>query len=55
MELVVAIKCGGANIPAANALGHVFGYAAGLELKCHDMQDEAKATRRPCQSPVATG
>jgi fumarylpyruvate hydrolase len=47
MELVVAIGKGGAEIPAANALDHVFGYAAGLDLTRRDLQDEAKAARRP--------
>jgi len=47
MELVVAIGTGGADIPAEAALSHVFGYAAGLDLTRRDLQDEAKAARRP--------
>lgn len=47
MELVVAIGTGGADIAPAEALSHVFGYAAGLDLTRRDMQDEAKAARRP--------
>jgi fumarylpyruvate hydrolase len=47
MELVVAIGTGGANIPAAEALGHVWGYAAGIDMTRRDMQNDAKATRRP--------
>jgi fumarylpyruvate hydrolase len=47
MELVVAIGRGGAGIAAADALDHVFGYAAGLDLTRRDLQDEAKAARRP--------
>jgi fumarylpyruvate hydrolase len=47
MELVVAIGRGGADIPTEEALDHVFGYAAGLDLTRRDMQDEAKAQRRP--------
>ena len=47
MELVVAIGQGGADVPAADALGLVFGYAAGLDLTRRDLQDEAKAMRRP--------
>jgi len=47
MELVVAIGTGGADIPADAALSHVFGYAAGLDLTRRDLQDEAKAARRP--------
>jgi fumarylpyruvate hydrolase len=47
IELVVAIGQGGANIDAADALGHVYGYAVGIDLTRRDMQDEAKAMRRP--------
>ncbi len=47
MELVVAIGQAGADVPAAAALGLVFGYAAGLDLTRRDLQDEAKAMRRP--------
>ena len=32
MELVVAIGTGGDNIPAEQALDHVFGYAVGLDM-----------------------
>lgn len=47
IELVVAIGTGGADIPASNALHHVWGYAVGVDLTRRDLQDEAKATRRP--------
>jgi fumarylpyruvate hydrolase len=47
MELVVAIGAGGAEIAVGDALGHVFGYAAGIDLTRRDLQDEAKAARRP--------
>jgi len=47
MELVVAIGTGGAGIVAADALNHVYGYAAGIDLTRRDLQDEAKAARRP--------
>ncbi len=47
MELVVAIGKGGKDIAAAEALAHVYGYAAGLDLTRRDLQDEAKAMRRP--------
>lgn len=47
MELVVAIGAGGADVAAADALELVFGYAAGLDLTRRDLQDAAKATRRP--------
>jgi fumarylpyruvate hydrolase len=47
MELVVAIGKGGKDIEVKDALTHVYGYAAGLDLTRRDMQDEAKAMRRP--------
>ena len=47
VELVVAIGTGGHDIPAEKALAHVFGYAVGLDLTRRDLQDEAKAARRP--------
>jgi fumarylpyruvate hydrolase len=47
MELVVAIGRGGGAIAPSEALDHVFGYAAGLDLTRRDLQDEAKAARRP--------
>jgi len=47
MELVVAIGTGGTDIPPDDALPHVFGYAAGIDLTRRDLQDEAKAGRRP--------
>ena len=47
MELVVAIGTGGANIPVAEALAQVWGYAAGIDMTRRDMQNDAKATRRP--------
>lgn len=47
VELVIAISHGGAAIPVASALDHVYGYAAGVDLTRRDMQDEAKSLRRP--------
>jgi len=47
MELVVAIGTGGANITAAGALDHVFGYAAGLDMTRRDLQAAAKKLGRP--------
>lgn len=46
-ELVVAIGLGGADIPVAEAAGHVWGHAAGNDLTRRDLQAEAKAARRP--------
>ncbi len=47
MELVVAIGSAGANIPVAEALNHVWGYCAGLDMTRRDLQNEAKKTGRP--------
>jgi len=47
IELVVAIGKGGANIAPEQALDHVFGYGVGLDMTRRDLQDAAKATRRP--------
>jgi fumarylpyruvate hydrolase len=47
MELVVVIGTGGSDIAEADALAHVFGYAAGIDLTRRDMQAAAKAAGRP--------
>ena len=47
MELVVAIGVGGNDIATADALTHVFGYGAGVDLTRRDLQDDAKVLRRP--------
>jgi fumarylpyruvate hydrolase len=47
MELVAAIGRGGAEIAPAEAEGHVFGYAAGLDMTRRDLQAEAKKAGRP--------
>ena len=47
IELVVAIGSTVANEPATSVMQHVWGYAVGVDLTRRDMQDEAKATRRP--------
>jgi fumarylpyruvate hydrolase len=47
IELVVAIGKGGANIPEAKALDHVFGYGVGLDMTRRDLQGEAKKMGRP--------
>ncbi|QGZ39022.1 fumarylpyruvate hydrolase [Pseudoduganella flava] len=46
-ELVVAIGKGGANIPAADAPSHIFGYAVGLDMTRRDLQGQMKAAGRP--------
>jgi len=47
MELVAAIGSGGAHIKPGEALGHVYGYAAGLDMTRRDLQSEAKKAGRP--------
>ena len=47
MELVVALKSGGSDIAEAEALSHVWGYAAGLDMTRRDLQGEAKKVGRP--------
>ncbi|GGC27182.1 5-carboxymethyl-2-hydroxymuconate isomerase [Siccirubricoccus deserti] len=47
MELVVAIGAAGANISVEDALGHIWGYCAGLDMTRRDIQNEAKKTGRP--------
>ena len=47
VELVVALGKGGAEIPDAEELGQVFGYAVGIDLTRRDLQAEAKELRRP--------
>ncbi|MDI4665907.1 fumarylacetoacetate hydrolase family protein [Xanthobacter autotrophicus] len=47
VELVVALKAGGEDIPPERALDCVFGYAVGLDLTRRDLQGEAKKLGRP--------
>jgi fumarylpyruvate hydrolase len=47
IELVVAIGKGGFEIPASEALGHVFGYAVGLDMTRRDLQLAARDAGRP--------
>jgi len=47
IELVVAVGQGGRDIPVANALGHVYGYAVGLDMTRRDLQLEARDKGRP--------
>ncbi|GAB0119301.1 fumarylacetoacetate hydrolase family protein [Acidisoma sp. 7E03] len=47
IELVVAIGTGGANIPAAQAKSHVWGYAAGIDMTRRDLQGAAKKAGKP--------
>jgi fumarylpyruvate hydrolase len=47
MELVVALGAGGADIAEADALRHVWGYAAGLDMTRRDLQGQAKKEGNP--------
>lgn len=47
IELVVAIGEGGRDIPAGNALAHVFGYAVGNDLTRRDLQAAAREKSQP--------
>ena len=47
MELVVAIGRGGAGIAEGDAMAHVWGYAAGLDMTRRDLQGAAKKAGKP--------
>ncbi len=50
MELVAAIGKGGRDIPAAQALDHVYGYALGLDMTRRDLQAASKKLGRPWET-----
>ena len=47
IELVVALRSGGRDIPVDRALDAIYGYAVGVDLTRRDLQDEAKKMARP--------
>src|SRR4030095_5725895 len=47
VELIVAMKSGGLNIPADKAPDHLYGYAVGLYLTRRDLQLAARKKERP--------
>jgi 2-keto-4-pentenoate hydratase/2-oxohepta-3-ene-1,7-dioic acid hydratase in catechol pathway len=47
VEMVVLIGWGGIDIPAAQAMDHVSGYAIGLDMTLRDVQGEAKKKGLP--------
>jgi fumarylpyruvate hydrolase len=47
VELVVAIGKGGSNIAVEDALGHVWGYAIGLDMTRRDLQFKMREVGRP--------
>ncbi len=46
-ELLVALRSGGTNIPVADAMDHVYGYALSLDMTRRDLQGEMKKAGRP--------
>lgn len=53
VELVVALRTGGANIAESQALSHVFGYGVGIDMTCRDVQAVAKKMGRPWETSKA--
>ncbi len=47
MELVVALAEGGVDIAESDAMRHVWGYAAGLDMTRRDLQNAAKKEGKP--------
>jgi fumarylpyruvate hydrolase len=53
IELVVAIGKAGANIDAAHAARHIFGYAVGLDMTRRDLQQAAAKAGQPWETGKA--
>jgi fumarylpyruvate hydrolase len=53
IELVVAIGAAGANIAAADALDHIWGYGVGIDMTRRDLQAEAKKRGQPWETSKA--
>jgi fumarylpyruvate hydrolase len=53
LELVVAIKKGGRNIPVAEALDHVYGYGIGLDMTRRDLQMDLGKSGLPWEAGKA--
>ena len=47
IELVVAMKSGGLNIPRESALSHVYGYGVGLDMTRRDLQTASRQKEQP--------
>ena len=47
IEMVVALKEGGRNIPVEKALDHVWGYGVALDMTRRDLQGQCKKAGRP--------
>lgn len=50
VELVVGLQGGGLNIPAEEALGHVYGYGVGIDLTRRDLQQAARNAGDPWET-----
>ncbi len=53
IELVIALKAGGADIAPAEALAHIYGYAVGVDLTRRDLQNAAKDKGQPWEASKA--
>jgi len=47
VELIVAMKSGGLNIPASQANDHIYGYGVGIDLTRRDLQIASRDIKRP--------
>jgi len=50
IELVVALKAGGADVPVERALDLVYGYAVGVDLTRRDLQAAAREKQQPWEA-----
>ncbi|MDH3659815.1 MAG: fumarylacetoacetate hydrolase family protein [Alphaproteobacteria bacterium] len=46
-ELAVFLRSGGTNIPIEDAMNHIYGYAASLDMTRRDLQGQMKTMGRP--------
>ena len=53
VECFVALKAGGSDIDVSQALDSVYGYGVAVDFTRRDIQDEAKAKRRPWEMAKA--
>ena len=53
MELVVALKSGGTDIPVEQGADHLYGYAPGLDMPRRDLQTQAKKNGHPWEAGKA--
>ena len=53
MELVVALGAGGGDVASGDALGLVFGYAAGVDLTRRDLQNASRDKGQPWEAGKA--